>query len=132
MLGSITEKVIRRAACPVLAVPPRASSGPRTELGLQRILCPVDFSESSARSVEYAVSLARSARARLTVLHVLELPPDLSEPQRTDLADYRSARFEEGRRHLAEVISGAAVPDVPVDELLLVGRPYRKILSVAA
>ena len=37
----------------------------------KRILCPVDFSESSLRALDYATSLAREADAQLTVLHVI-------------------------------------------------------------
>jgi nucleotide-binding universal stress UspA family protein len=37
----------------------------------KRILCPVDFSESSTRSLAHAVALARWYDAQLTVLHVV-------------------------------------------------------------
>lgn len=80
VLGSIAEKVLRKACCPVLTVPPHAPGAvPRDILSMQRILCPVDFSRSSGRALEYAASLAQEAHARLSVLHVLELPADLSE-----------------------------------------------------
>jgi len=39
---------------------------------IKRILCPVDFSASSDRALEYAAFLARTHRAKLLVLHVLE------------------------------------------------------------
>jgi nucleotide-binding universal stress UspA family protein len=39
---------------------------------IQTILCPVDFSEFSARAYDYAHSLARHYHARLTVLHAVE------------------------------------------------------------
>lgn len=37
----------------------------------KHILCPIDFSEPSSRSLDHAVALARSHDARLTVLHVV-------------------------------------------------------------
>jgi nucleotide-binding universal stress UspA family protein len=37
----------------------------------QRILCPVDFSESSTRSLAHAAALSRWYQAQLTVLHVV-------------------------------------------------------------
>ena len=37
----------------------------------RQILCPVDFSESSARSLAHAAALARWYEAQLTVLHVV-------------------------------------------------------------
>lgn len=50
-------------------------------LKLERILCPVDFSEFSARAYDYAHSLARHYEAKLQILHVVStitVDPDLS------------------------------------------------------
>ena len=134
VLGSIAEKVLRKACCPVLTVPPHAPGAvPRDIVSMQRILCPVDFSLSSGRALEYAASLAQEAHARLTVLHVLELPPDLSEfPYSSGLAEYRNGQFQRARKHLAEAVKTSVPPACPVDELLLVGRSHREILRVAA
>jgi nucleotide-binding universal stress UspA family protein len=46
-------------------------------VSIQRILCPVDFSEFSAHAVEQALALARWYGASVTLLHVawIELPP---------------------------------------------------------
>src|SRR5215475_10745024 len=41
-------------------------------LKIERILCPVDFSEFSDRACEYAQSFARQYGAKLFVLHVAE------------------------------------------------------------
>ena len=37
----------------------------------KRILCPVDFSESSLHALKYAISMAQEADGQLTVLHVV-------------------------------------------------------------
>ena len=57
VLGSVTEKVLRRAPCPVLSVPPRAVADP-APVAYKRILCAVDFSNSSLAALKYATSLA--------------------------------------------------------------------------
>lgn len=133
VLGSVAEKVLRKACCPVLTVPPHAPGAvPRGIVSVQRILCPVDFSKSSGRVLEYAASLAQQAHARLTVLHVLELPSDLSEFPQTGIAEYRNERFKQARTHLTEAVRTALPPTCPVDELLLAGRSHREILRVAA
>ena len=41
---------------------------------MERILCPVDFSDTSAKAMEYAVYIAQHAGAHLSLLHVLHLP----------------------------------------------------------
>ena len=72
VLGSVTEKVLRRATCPVLTVPPPAQA--TSTLPFKRLLCAVDFSEPSLEAVRFAGSLAREAGARLVLMHVLEWP----------------------------------------------------------
>jgi nucleotide-binding universal stress UspA family protein len=42
----------------------------RTVIEFKHILSPVDFSDSSSRSLDHAVALARWYGSRLTVLHV--------------------------------------------------------------
>lgn len=74
LLGSVTEKVVRRAACSTLVVrPDRAFALPR------HVLCPVDFSPSAAHAAEIAASLVGIGGA-VTLLHVLELPVRYSGP----------------------------------------------------
>ena len=73
VLGSVTEKVLRKAPCPVLTVPPPAGElHPDGSVLFRRIVCPVDFSGASLAALAYAVKLAEESRAEITVLHVLE------------------------------------------------------------
>ena len=41
----------------------------------QHILVPLDFSEPANQALEYAMQLARQLQARLTLLHVIHIPP---------------------------------------------------------
>lgn len=41
---------------------------------ISRILCPIDFSDTSRHALEHAFAFARWYEARVTVLHVLDLP----------------------------------------------------------
>ena len=133
LLGSVTEKVIRIAACPVLTVPPHASdSVPRTASALDRILCAVDFSETSARVLSFASSLAATCGATLTVLHVLELLPEVTEMPSFDMSGYRATRFEEAGTHLAALLTPEVRHACKTQELLIAGKPGREILRVAA
>ena len=69
LLGSVAERVIRRSTAPVLTVPPRIPQG---GMRLGTILCAVDFSDPTARAVDYAASIAAAASARLVLAHALE------------------------------------------------------------
>ncbi len=41
---------------------------------MEKILCPTDFSSTSAKAVDYAVYIAQHAGAHLTIAHVVHLP----------------------------------------------------------
>ncbi len=70
MLGSVTEKVLRRAGVPVLTIPPAAADPPN--LPFATVLCGLDRSDASARALEYSAMFARGSRARLVLAHVVE------------------------------------------------------------
>jgi nucleotide-binding universal stress UspA family protein len=131
VLGSVAEKVLRTAAVPVLTVPPRAADALRPPGDIRRIICPVDFSTSSAAALRYAASLAAAADARLTVVHVVDVGADAPEPPVQELFQYRDRLFEHAGRALKDSITPAIHAMCAVDELVFVGRPYREILRLA-
>lgn len=140
VLGSVTEKVLRKAACPVLTVPPHLIGVVPTPSVLYRcVVCAVDFSDCSVHALNYAMSLAQEARARLIVVHVIEMPPDtIQEEHETMLGSPRSLReyvAAAGADRLARLQD--AIPESVrayciVDTVLATGKPYREILRVAA
>src|SRR5713101_1173679 len=82
MVGSVTERVLRKASCPVLAVhkPSRDFLSLREQdpVRLNRILFCTDFSENSRRALGHALSLTAEYNAELTLLHVLKDIPGVS------------------------------------------------------
>ena len=96
LLGSVTEKVIRTAACPVLTVPPPAPDPRATPPLFRNILCAVDRSAAARAALHVALALAEPAAARVTVLHVLEYM-DPAEP-----CEHVDADVRESRRHIIE------------------------------
>lgn len=133
VLGSVAEKVVRKAACPVLTVPPPVVR-PKTP-PYKRLLCPVDFSTSSIAALEVACSIAKESDAQLTLVHVFESPVDEDSPdasiQQFDAPEFRARRMEEARHRLdaliPEDVRTWAKPATNVSH----GKPYRRILSVA-
>jgi nucleotide-binding universal stress UspA family protein len=130
MLGSVTERVLRKAPCPVLTVPPRAADavavGP---VVFNQILCGVDFSPASQKALAYAASLASESGAHLTVMHVVE-PRPLYEPVAVgggSYADVEAAATEAATARLRDV-----APRVPrVTPVVATGKPYRVLLDRA-
>lgn len=76
LLGSVTERVIRRSACPVLSVPGHPSKGTEPIPAIQGpILLTTDFSEASRHAFPCAVSLAQTLGLPLRLLHVVQRFP---------------------------------------------------------
>jgi universal stress protein A len=140
VLGSVAEKVLRKAECLVLTVPRIAPEVvPGAAVLFKQIVCGVDFSECSMRALECAMSMAQEADAHLTVIHVIELPPDIPrEIHENLLLGPRSLReyialAEEDRRHrLNDAIPETVRTFCRVETVLTTGKPYREILRVAA
>ena len=70
LLGSVAERVVRMAPCPVLTVGPSPRSAGKARA---KIVCPVDFSGPSSAALDYAVELARTTDADLHIVHVIPL-----------------------------------------------------------
>jgi nucleotide-binding universal stress UspA family protein len=138
-LGSVAEKVLRKAECPVLTVPRGVPDAvPIPSALFKHVVCAVDFSASSIRAFGYAVSLAQEADAELTVLHVLELPPgtpaDLERGESElprDLRKFVEDTTKDRRQRLRDMIPATAATYCTVDTVLAVGKPYREILRIA-
>jgi nucleotide-binding universal stress UspA family protein len=134
-LGSVTEKVIRKAACPTLVVPPRAPDlAADAPVEFRRILCPVDFSESSLDAVALAITLAEEADARLTLLQVVELPRGLGhEPTAFELnvASVREAVLVDARRRLHDLVPEQARTYCTVETAVVEGKAHVEIVRQA-
>lgn len=129
LLGSVAEKVLRKAPCPVLIVPPAAD--PNSDALFSRILCPVDGSPASAEAITFALSLARETDGRLMLLTVVEPVPVAGEFGALDADEYQRL----GEVH-ARTILNAAVPAEArdwgrIDERIAVGKASERILDTA-
>jgi nucleotide-binding universal stress UspA family protein len=127
LLGSVTEKVLRKARCPVLAVRKPAhefvAPGDSVEpVHLGKILFGVDFSTYSERALLYALSLAEEYKAELTLLHVME-----DFPLHKDLTAVTS--------EVVQQLEGLLPPSARNSNLLKprlrVGKPYEEIIRSA-
>jgi nucleotide-binding universal stress UspA family protein len=141
LLGSVTEKIIRKASCPVLIVPRHHPDAvPATPVLFKQILCPVDFSDCSMRGLNYAMSLAQETDAHLTVVHVmafgLDATADMNDTIMTDdrlsLADYRTRREEDARERLKKAVPETVAAYCSVDTMVSSGKPSQEILRIAA
>lgn len=127
LLGSVAEKVVRYAPCPVLVC---GRSG-RSQGRFERILVPVDFSDASRRAAELALRLARADGAALTFLHVIE-----DKPRPPYLAADGISLDDPSIREAAEIElrhygSGFDTGGLTTAHVVVVGRPSREIAEHA-
>jgi nucleotide-binding universal stress UspA family protein len=134
LLGSVAEKVLRKAPCPVLTVPRRVIS-PTHGLTFGRILCAVDFSPASLRALEYAASLSAREGPGVSVLNVVELFAEgggMRDELVLDTPDFRAALKRTARARLEAAIPDAVRARCPITETVTMGKAYAEILRVAA
>jgi len=138
LLGSVTEKVLRKATCPVLTVPPRAQT--TAAQPFRTVLCGVDFSDCSIKAVQFAASVATQSGAALTLLHVLEWPwhePPLPTmegvppEQVRALIEYRKY-LESSAASRLQGIGATLAPDGPAPAVQVrFGKSYMELLDAA-
>ncbi|MGA3211388.1 MAG: universal stress protein [Terriglobales bacterium] len=128
VLGSVTNRVMRKAPCPVLAIckPTPEAGAAEVEKGhahhLTRILYCTDFSENSGEALKYAISAAREYGAELTLMHVLDEAPG-------------SAKTQEAIGAAAEKLDRLISPEerktLKIKTAVRVGKPYAQIIQLA-
>jgi nucleotide-binding universal stress UspA family protein len=133
-LGSVTEKVVRTAACPVLTVPPSACHETPGPVAFRKILCGTDFSPSSLKAVEHALDLARQSNGAVTVIHALEYmdPTEPCEHVDPDIRKNRERIIARARDRLHAQLAGEARTWCDIEEIVAVGCAYKEILRRAA
>ena len=98
----------------------------------KKILCPVDYSDCSAKALRYAAGLALKDSARLYLMHVID----------KRVYDYGGPIYEAQLSPDAEVIDrlkeklGESVPkeirgDIDVETIVTVGVPAQEIVNAA-
>lgn len=133
LLGSVTEKLLRAAPCPVLTVG-QAKMAPPSDPLFRRILCAADLTKASQRTFDMALSLAEENLAQVTLLHVVEgvlgesdLPLYRPVPETMPL---RRTLMEEARDRLETMAHGARA-FCEVSGRVETGPAWRQILRVA-
>lgn len=111
IVGSVTERVIKEASCPVMV----ARSFPSPQGGTPRhVLCAVDLGQTAATTLGYAVAVANALEGDLLVL-------DVAAPERVPAA----------RKALAALVAKAPVASRGLRQSVVTGAPYQQILAAA-
>ena len=135
LIGSTTERMLRRSSVPILAVPsiPGGADGaqaPGRGWPGAAILVPVDLGEQSTRDLRDASSVARALGRPLcwcTSYRPLQTPPWY----RADLAAHHRMLMAKAQGQL-ESLAKTVAPGVNIETRVLAGRPADEIAALAA
>ena len=103
-------------------------------VGIQRIMCPIDFSDTSRSALKHALALAKWCEASISALHVIEIPL-LPEPPILFAEPGIETPTSERRQLLLEKLRGWLEPadraGVQAEAIIDEGQPATRILDRA-
>jgi nucleotide-binding universal stress UspA family protein len=135
LLGSVTERLLRKLPVPVLTVSHIGEEAHTIELvSLERIVYATDLFENTDAGLESAHALSYGAGAQFTVMHCVYYRDRMwwAPSAIPDFDNLRTKFLAEMRQKVDAVISRAGMPEIPIEFLVVEGKPYEKILQTAS
>ena len=129
LLGSTTERVLRRTLTPVLAIPPTVTGRDAAPGILGPVLAATDFSDTSARALRWAADLAHEMSSPLLLVHVVE-PIAVPLQWHPYIEDGDQTRVAGARTELDKLRTQFA-GSVQCESLVETGRPADAIALIA-
>ena len=101
-------------------------------MAIQHILVPTDFSEYADYALDYAIELAKTFQARLTLLHVLylspltvgEVPPSVFNQTLHDMGTW-------ARQQMQTTLERVKQTGIQSESVIVEGTPFQAIIETA-
>lgn len=133
-VGSTTERVVRHASCPVLAVRGTGKSSAvnaKKAFTLQHVVLATDFSASSLKSLLLGAQIATAFGARITLLHVVERFVVDSIAGEETTRSTSKALMDDARARLNNLAAPLRKTGLKVDTMVEFGSPFFEIARAA-
>lgn len=121
LLGSVAEKVLRLANCPVLVVEQESNFDP-----INRILVTTDFSDNSYIAFPYARQIAQASGAEIDLMHILSYDQFEDESAAQTFVSLREQRLHVLAKEYFHDIGNKVHPEVVVSS----DTPHETILNL--
>lgn len=133
LLGSVTEKVLRTATCPVLTVPAAAPAMTAPAVSFKRITCAIDHSPSALKALQFALELGRQTDGCVTALYALEYmdPEEPCEHVDFDIRKRRQHVIDHARERLHAQLAQEPTTWCEIEEIVAIDRAYKAVLKQA-
>lgn len=123
-LDILTEKLIRKSEKPVWVIKNGFDKIP------EKILCPVDYSDASARALTNAIKIARTFKAQLHIINVFTpLLDSFSVRLNVDYNKENKQLETENAKKFDEFVSKFNLIDLNYKKEILKGKPYKQIVD---
>jgi nucleotide-binding universal stress UspA family protein len=137
LMGSVAEKIVREATCPVLMLRDREANGDRppgyASSRIRKVLVPTDFSPMSIEALRYATRFANLVRAEITLVHCVMPPVAFTTPQAVaiDLGAITESLRHAAQQTIADIAHEHLPPAVDGGFDVVVGPPLAEIPEFA-
>ncbi|MCP4269712.1 MAG: universal stress protein [Candidatus Brocadiaceae bacterium] len=100
-------------------------------ISLKKILCPIDHSDCSKEALKYAVSFALKDKAKLYLLHVVDIRSfnESIDAISNQIPDEET--LKQLKRKLIDCIPEEIREDMDIEALVVQGIPFAEIISTA-
>ena len=96
------------------------------------LLVPVDFSDYADQALAYAIELAQSLRARITLVHVIHLTPlAMGDIGATTLVPYLEDMERTAQEYIQTTLARVRHAGLQGDSVLVQGIPFQAIIGTA-
>lgn len=101
-------------------------------ISIKNILCPVDYSVYSEMALKYAIEFAEKYRARLYLIHVLDIRVyDINEPDLYNVNIVDEETIAKLRERLLRCVTEDTKGKIPVEAIIIQGVPFAEIIRVS-
>ena len=98
-------------------------------MDIKNVMVPTDFSRPSAMALNFGIALARTLRAKLILIHVLESQPVFEFATESDIAKLREERREAALQQLASLLAPEDEDDLDLKLVLKSGNARTEIAA---
>jgi nucleotide-binding universal stress UspA family protein len=129
ILGSVADRMVRQANCPVLTVRSTPEGGPRREI--RRICYATDFSPTARAAWPWVIALASAAGAEVDLVHVTFQPVADRHMSAETIGRMATLLHEQGRTEAERFLEQSTLPRDRVHVRLSEGVPGEQIVHRA-